>query len=191
MADDADTQLEVENHSDGLDFDESPHEGGTDHNRRNRWVLALAAAAAVVLTAVSTWLGWQLYQSREQQQQREIYLQAARQAALNLTTIDYREADADIRRVLDSTTGAFREDFQKRSQPFIDTVKQAQSTSVGSITAAGLESVSDHEAQALVAVLVKTSFNGAEQAQPRSWRMRLDVEHVGNEVKVSNVEFVA
>jgi Mce-associated membrane protein len=42
----------------------------------------------------------------------------------------------------------------------------------------------------LVAVTVKTSNAGAPDQQPRSWRMRISVQKVGDEAKVSNVEFV-
>jgi hypothetical protein len=44
------------------------------------------------------------------------------QAALNLTTIDYTEGDADIQRLLDMATSEFYDDFQQRSKPFIDVV---------------------------------------------------------------------
>jgi Mce-associated membrane protein len=42
----------------------------------------------------------------------------------------------------------------------------------------------------LVAVTVKTSNAGAAEQEPRAWRMRLTVKKVGDEAKVSNVEFV-
>jgi len=76
-------------------------------------------------------------------------------------------------------------------QPFIDTVKQAQSKSVGTVTEAGLESESENDAQVLVAVAVKTSNVGVAEQQPRAWRMRISVQKVGDQAKVSNVEFVA
>jgi len=37
---------------------------------------------------------------------------------------------------------------------------------------------------------VNTSNVGAPQQEPRAWRMRLTVTKVGEEAKVSNVEFV-
>ena len=110
--------------------------------------------------------------------------------ALNLTTIDHHQVDGDVQRILDSATGTFYDDFQKRAQPFIDVVKQAQSKSVGTISEAGLESESDDEAQVLVAVTVKTSNAGAPEQEPRAWRMRLSVQKVGEEAKISNVDFV-
>jgi Mce-associated membrane protein len=69
-------------------------------------------------------------------------------------------------------------------------VKQAQSKSVGTVTAAGLESASADQAEVLVAVSVKTSNAGAADNQPRAWRMRISVQKIGDQAKVSNVEFV-
>src|SRR4029450_11877223 len=92
--------------------------------------------------------------------------------------------------ILDSATGTFYDEFQKRAQPFVEVVKQAQSKSEGTIAEAGLESESDNGAQVLVAVTVKTSNAGAPDQAPRAWRMRISVQKVGDDAKVSNVDFV-
>jgi Mce-associated membrane protein len=146
----------------------------------------------VALAGLTGWLGFRTYQSRQADEQRQLFLEVGRQGALNLTTIDWQEADKDVQRILDSATGTFYDDFQKRSAPFVEVVKQAQSKSVGSIAEAGLEpaSITDNGAQVLVAVTVKTSNAGAPDQQPRAWRMRISVQKVGDEAKVSNVEFV-
>ena len=123
---------------------------------------------------MSGYLGYQAYRSHQEQQQRELFVQGARQGALNLTTIDWQTADADVQRILDSATGTFYDDFSNRSQPFIDVVRQTQSKSVGTITEAGLESSSGEQAQVLVAVTVNIS-NAAGPAA-RSARMA-DADH--------------
>jgi Mce-associated membrane protein len=146
--------------------------------------------AVVALATLTGWLGYRTYQSHQAAEQRNLFLQVGRQGALNLTTIDWHEADANVQRILESATGTFYDDFQKRAQPFVEVVKQAQSKSVGTISEAGLESESDDGAQVLVAVTVKTSNAGAPEQQPRAWRMRISVQKVGDEAKVSNVEFV-
>jgi Mce-associated membrane protein len=144
----------------------------------------------VALAGLTGWLGFRTYQSHKAEEQRNLYLQVGRQGALNLTTIDWQQADANVQRILDSATGTFYDDFQKRAGPFVEVVKQAQSKSVGTIAEAGLESESDDGAQVLVAVTVKTSNAGAPEQSPRAWRMRISVQKVGDEAKVSNVEFV-
>ncbi|MEO3757735.1 Mce protein [Mycobacterium sp. B14F4] len=145
----------------------------------------------VALAGLTGWLGFRAYQSNQTEELHKLLLQVGRQGALNLTTIDWQQADGDVQRVLDSATGTFYDDFQQRSAPFVEVVKQAQSKSVGTIAEAGLESVSGEEARVLVAVTVQTSNAGAPEQQPRSWRMRLTVQKTGeDEAKVSNVEFV-
>lgn len=158
-------------------------------------VVKLAAIAGLVLVlalgGLTGWLGYRAYESRQAEDLRNLFLQVGRQGALNLTTINHETAEADVQRVLDSSTGTFYDDFQKRADPFIQVVKQAQSKSEGNITEAGLEASDDNEGRVLVAVTVNTTNAGAPEQQPRSWRMRITVQKTGdNEAKVSNVEFV-
>jgi Mce-associated membrane protein len=152
---------------------------------------ALVASGVVVatLTGLTVWLGYRAYEKHEAQAQRDLFVQTARQGAVNLTTINYTEVDTDVQRILDSATGAFRDDFENRSKPFIDLVKAAQSKSEGTVTDAGLESQRGDSAQVLVAVAVKSRTAGGEEA-PREWRMRIEVQSVGDDAKVSNVVFV-
>jgi Mce-associated membrane protein len=159
-------------------------------NRHFRLVAVVGLVAVVALAAVVGFVGFQDYQSHQAQQRRELFIQVGRQGALNLTTIDWQHADTDVQRVLDSATGAFYDDFSKRQQPFVEVVKKAQSKSTGTITEAGLESESGDQAQVLVAVSVKTSNLGAAEQEPRAWRMRISVQKIGDEAKVSNVAFV-
>ncbi|WP_319448755.1 MULTISPECIES: Mce protein [unclassified Mycobacterium] len=152
--------------------------------------MTISLLIVVVVGALAGFLGFQTYQSEQAQHRDNLFLEVARQGAINLTTIDWQEADADISRILESATGTFYDDFSKRSQPFVEVVKQAQSKSVGTVTEAGLESESGDQAQVLVAVSVKTTNLGAEEQRPRAWRMRIDVQKVGDQAKVSDVQFV-
>lgn len=156
-----------------------------------RGPIAVGVAIIVALAGLGAWLGYRLYQDRQEQAQRNLYVQVARQTAINLTTISYTEVDADIKRVLDSATGGFHDDFQKRSQPFVEVIKKVQSKSEGTIAEAGLLSYTKDQAQVLVAIAVKTSMAAAPvDPEPRRWRMRLTVDKAGDSAKVSNVEFV-
>lgn len=148
--------------------------------------------AVVALAGVSGWLGYRAYESKQVADQRQVFLQVGRQGAINLTTIDFQNVDADVARILDSATGTFYDDFQKRAQPFAEVVKQVKSKSVGTVTEAGLEldSETPDGAQVLVAVTVNTAVEGQPEQAPRAWRMRITVQKTAEDVKVSNVEFV-
>jgi Mce-associated membrane protein len=155
-----------------------------------RLATVVGVVLVVGLTALVSWLGFTAYQQKQAQDQRRLFVEVGRQGALNLTTIDWQHADTDVKRILDSATGPFYDDFSKREQPFIEVVKKAQAISKGTITEAALESQSGDEAQVLVAVSVKTSNIGAAEQEPRAWRMRISVQKAGGEAKVSNVAFV-
>lgn len=156
-----------------------------------RLVLVGGLAVLVALTGLTGWLGFRTYQAAQTQHLQQLLIQAGRQGATNLTSIDYEHAEADVQRILDSSTDAFYDDFAKRAEPFAATVKQTQSKSVGTVSEAGLESMTGDEGQVLVAITVKTSNRGAEQPL-RAWRMRMTVKKVSdNEAKVSKVEFIS
>ncbi|MGH3556328.1 MAG: Mce protein [Mycobacterium sp.] len=175
------------------DLDAVEDEGAKPAKRRMspvRLAILVGLIVVFVLGGVVGWLGFRTYHLRQDQEQRELFLRVGRQSAVNLTTIDWQNVNGDIQRILDSATGQFYDDFSKRSQPFIDVVKKVQSKSVGTVTEAGLESVSGNEARVLVAVSVKTTNLGAAEQAPRAWRMRIDVQKVDDGAKVSNVLFV-
>jgi Mce-associated membrane protein len=155
-----------------------------------RWALALGAAALFAVTGLCGWLGYGSVAATRTQHQRDMFLEAGRRAALNLTTISADQADAQVARILDSATGTFHDDWAQRAPAFVDVVKKAGSKTEGSVTAAGLESVGSDRARVLVAVSVKTTTGSAPEENPRAWRMRIDVQKVNGEAKVANVEFV-
>jgi Mce-associated membrane protein len=183
-----------------IDAEDTDAEDDASHDTKKmvpKWVssiprpIAVGLAIIVALLGLGGWLGFRVHQDNQVQAERNLYVQVARQTAINLTTIDYTEVDADIKRVLDSATGAFHDEFQNRSQPFVEVVKKVQSKSEGTISEAGLLSYTKDQAQVLVAVAVKTSMGAAPADQePRRWRMRLTVDKTGDSAKVSNVEFV-
>jgi Mce-associated membrane protein len=193
-------ELVDEASAEDIDAEDTDAGGAADNDAKKRvpkWVssipkpIAVGLGIIVALLGLGGWLGFRVHQDNQVQAQRNLYVQVARQTAINLTTIDYTEVDADIKRVLDSATGAFHDEFQNRSQPFVEVVKKVQSKSEGTISEAGLLSYTKDQAQVLVAVAVKTSMAAAPPDQePRRWRMRLTVDKTGDSAKVSNVEFV-
>jgi Mce-associated membrane protein len=194
------TESEVDEAAEADEIQEDESQSADQPARRRKWIarrqlsdvrLALVAGAVVVATlaGLAGWRGYHAYEKHEAQVKRDLFVQIARQGAVNLTTIDYGQIEGDVQRILDSSTGRFRDDFAKRSQPFIEMVKAAQSKSEGTVTDAGLESERGDSAQVLVAVAVK-SRTAAGQEAPREWRMRIEVQSVGDDAKVSNVVFV-
>jgi Mce-associated membrane protein len=175
-------------------FDEAVGANAETHVQKRvsrvRSVIAVSVAAAVALACLAGWLGYRTEETRQAQARINLFVEAARQGAINLTTFSYAETDADIKRILDSTTGSFHDDFKKGSAPFAAVIKQAKSKSEGTVMAAGMESQDGDQAQVLVSVSVKTSNAGALEQEPRAWRMRIGLQKVDYGAKVSAVTFV-
>lgn len=157
---------------------------------RDRVVLAIGLVVVVALAAVGGFIAYRGYQQQRSTPQREVFLEGAKRGAQNLTTIDYNHADADVQRVLDSATGTFYDDFNRRAPSFTDVVKQVRSKSTGTVTEAGVESIAGDTGKVLVAVTVNTEVADGPPQPVRAFRMRLTVQKLGGDAKVSNVEFV-
>jgi Mce-associated membrane protein len=150
----------------------------------------VALALVAVVACLAGWLGYRAWQSAQEDHRRAAFVETARAEGVNLTTVSYTEIDADVKRIVDAATGSFRDDFQHRAPAFVEVVKKAQSKSVGTVTLAGVETLSGDQAQVLVAMSVKTFIAGVQDQQPRLWRMRITVDKTSDGAKVSDVVFV-
>jgi Mce-associated membrane protein len=155
-----------------------------------RLAVAVGAVVVVAIAGLAGWISYGVWRCHQAEQQRELFLRVARQSAQELTTISHTEVEADVQRILDSSTGPFHEEFSKRRQPFIDHIKDERSTSQGTVTEAGLESAAGNSARALVAVSVKLSTAGKTEQKLNGFRLRIDLQRVGAGAKVSEVEYV-
>ncbi|WP_084496945.1 hypothetical protein [Nocardia amamiensis] len=162
-------------------------------NRSVARILTLAASALLVLALVcgATVSVFAMRSAHERDERRAEYLQTARQAIVNLTTIRADSAKQDIDRILSLASGEFKTEFDGRVDPFTSIVQQAKVVSSGEIVEAALESDDDRSARVLVAA--KQTLTNAGQAEPqtRYYRFRVTVSRGDTGLTVSDVEFVA
>ena len=156
-----------------------------------RLALIAGLIAGVVLAGLVGWLSFRTYEAQNREAQRDRFVHAAADVAVNLSTVDYQHADADAQRILDSATGTFADSFARRKHSYIDAAKQTRTRSLGSVTDAGLESQSGDQGRVLVAVTVKSADPAQAELEPWFLRMRITVQKVGDVAKVSDVAFVS
>jgi Mce-associated membrane protein len=135
--------------------------------------------------------GWRDLHIRRADDVREQMVAAARAGLIALTTIDHQQADRDVQRILEASTGGFRDDFEQRAEGFKDAARRAESTSVGTVSESAIESSDRDEGRVLVALTVMTSNRGVPEQQPQAWRTRVTVTRTGDGFKVAAVEFIA
>lgn len=155
--------------------------------RRRSTVTIVVLSLLLALTLAA---GYFDHRARARDQFGREALAAATQGLVSLTSVDHQQVDADVQRILDSSTGAFRDDFERRAQSFADAARTARSVSVGTVTEAGVQSLEGDSGRVLVAMTVMTSNAGVPERTPRAWRTVVTVTDTDEGMKVSKVEFI-
>ena len=154
-------------------------------------LLAPAAIVAIcALLGASGWMLWHHHNAMEERERSAAFIATARQGVINLTSLDFNKAKEDVQRVLDSATGEFRDDFQRRADDFASVVKDSKAVTEGSVAATAVESMGKDSAVVLVLANERVTNLAGAKDQPRTFRFRVSVVRDGDELKVSKVEFV-
>ena len=156
---------------------------------RRRLLLALSVVGLLLVLALAA-VTVQLFRYDAVEDRRQDILRAAKQSALNLTSIDNREFEADVQRVLDGSTGAFKTDFQARSEDLASVLKDNQVVSQGDVVEAGIVRADERTATALVVVDSEVRNTAAPEGRVNTYRMRLELELVDGRWLTSMLEFV-
>jgi Mce-associated membrane protein len=107
-----------------------------------------------------------------------------------MTSLDFNKAKEDVQRVIDSSTGQFRDDFQQRAKDFTTVVEQSKVVTQGTVNAAAVQSINGDYALVLVAATSHITNAAGAKDEPRNWRLKVTVKDDGGQYKMSLVEFI-
>jgi Mce-associated membrane protein len=147
-------------------------------------VLPVAAIVTIcALLGVSGWMLWHHHDVLQKRQQTAAFVAAARQGVINLTSLDFKKAKEDVQRILDSSTGEFKDDFARRADDFASVVKDSKA-----VTA--VESMGKDAAVVLVLANERVTNLAGAKDEPRAFRFRVSVVRDGDQLKISKLVFV-
>jgi Mce-associated membrane protein len=207
-ADEADTTTELDETVEVADADDAtpdtpepsdapaPDEpAATPTTARLRVSLSVLLTAATIvaicaLLGASGWMAWHHHNVVKERQESAAFVSAARQGIINLTSLDFNKSKEDVQRILDSSTGEFRDQFQKKADDFASVVKDTKAVAQGSVAAAAVESTTKDSAVVLVLANERVTNVAGAKDQPRTFRFRVSVVRDGDQLKLSKVEFV-
>lgn len=193
---DADTPVDV----DAFEADEPGTAAADDAAapRGRRWGLILKVVAmtlAVLCTAaLITASVLMVREHREAVKDRELnaeYSAAGRQSVVTLMSLDFNNAEEDVQRIIENTTGQFKKDFEDQAKDFIKVAQDSKVITDVTVTSTAVETMTPTSAVVLVAATSRvTNASGAKQ-EPRAWRLSVNLERVdGGQIKMAKVEFV-
>lgn len=152
-------------------------------------LLGLLGAASVALAAVAVLLGTKVAAAERTTERREAAVAAARQAGVNLATMDYRHADADVRRLMSSLTGSARQEMAKTGQKqVVAQLGKVKTWSVGQVLSAGVVSSDADSAQVLVVVDQTVRSKDVPNGVVHHLRWQMTVDRTGGRWLVSKLE---
>src|SRR4051812_6075013 len=114
---------------DELEPDDGAPPAGPSRSHVGLWVLAATLVALAALVAVLVLLLLRDAHRSAHDDARSAAAAAARAEALNLTTISYQTADADLGRILAGATGKLRSQFAEEQPHFADSLTKDKSVS--------------------------------------------------------------
>lgn len=156
------------------------------------WAAAVVAVLSVVaLLAASALFVHHQRHADALRERRAEYLQVAKQAAIDVTSIQDVTAAQDIDLVLSVTSGELRDEYSSLHEKYAQFARDAKIKAHGEIVAAAIESDDANAAQVLVAVKETLTNAGSADPQQRMFRLRLTLNRAGNgPVTASRLEFV-
>ncbi|WNG85972.1 hypothetical protein C6A87_018915 [Mycobacterium sp. ITM-2016-00317] len=151
-------------------------------------VLAILATCALIGATV-----YMVVQHRaavaDRQEQAE-YSAAARQAVISLMSLDHTNAQEDVDRIIENSTGQFRDEFEGASKDFVQIAQESKVVTDVSVNASAVQKMDGGTADVLVAAQSRVTNSSGAKEQPRSWRLIVSLQREGDQIKMSKVEFV-
>lgn len=202
---DADTDPETRADTDEstgaeLGIDESPDAMTPRKRRRLRLKptkvgVAITAIVAAVLGAVALLAasGYMIVEHRNAdkvRQQNAEYSAAARQSVVTLMSLDFNNAEADVQRIIDNSTGQFKSDFESQAADFVKVAQDSKVVTEVTVNSTAVESMSDDKAEVLVAAASRVTNTAGANQEPRTWRLSVSLEREDGQIKMAKVEFV-
>ncbi|WP_324675018.1 hypothetical protein [Mycobacterium sp. 663a-19] len=163
--------------------------------RLHKWttvLAALAVASSCAFGAVIGVIAWQHHNATQQRQRTAEFASAARQTVFNLMSLDFHRAKEDVQRIIDSSTGDFKKDFERHADDFVKVAQESKVVTTATVTGTAVQSISDNHDSGVVLVAAQTEVTNAAGAknEQRNWRLSVTVTRDGGLLKMSKVEFV-
>lgn len=173
---------------------EEPEREPVRKRRLGRILKALAAVVAIACTAALITLSVLMvidhrHQAAEEQRRAE-YAAAARQSVVTLMSLDFNKAKDDVQRIIDNSTGTFKDDFKLQAEDFVKVAQDSKVITEVTVNATAVESMTDDSAVVLVSASSRVTNSAGAKQEPRSWRLSVNLQREGDQIKMSKVEFV-
>ncbi|WP_242675981.1 hypothetical protein [Streptosporangium minutum] len=157
--------------------------------------LRIAGPALVVLIAAllgaAFWIGGDLREAQAAADDRRAAVRAAGAHAVDLLSVSHQSVDADVKRILDTSTGPARAEYTGNLAKLKETTVKNKVVQTGALRASGLVSLKGDTARVMVVGDAVIRWEGSKNApQERFYRWNMEMAKVEGVWLVSKAELV-
>ena len=155
-----------------------------------RWLVAALAVLVLALLVTGAVLLPRWQDARAEEERRRDVLRAATAEVVAFTTLDYRDIEPSVDRVLEGATGDFKDQFEASRSQLEQLSRDNESVSEGRVLEAGVVSMDEDSATVVVVADSQVTNKSTDEAQPRHYRLQLDLVLEDGRWLTSDLQFV-
>jgi Mce-associated membrane protein len=149
--------------------------------------------AAIVITAsvaASGYMAWQHLSLLREHRHAAEFASAARSGIEMMMSIDPDHAKENVQRIIDNTTGALKSQYEATSTYMVKSAQDAKVITKATAQDAAVESMTDNSAVVLVVAKSDTTNPDKSKRPPVFWRLSVNIDRDGGQLKLSKLDFV-
>jgi Mce-associated membrane protein len=171
--------------------------------RSRRWRLprlrrptpkAVGVGAAIVLLCASLaatgFMVWQHYALVREQRHAAEFAAAARKGVVTLMSLDADHAAESVQHTIDVSTGALKSQFEATATYLVKDAQDAKISTQATVEDVAVESMTDNSAVVLVVAKSDTTNPDKSKRPTVFWRISVNIERDGGQLKMSKLDFV-
>lgn len=153
-------------------------------------VIGLAVGLVLIITNGASGVGGSAKDTRAGLDYDAV-TKAASDETLAFMTVDYRDMDKLMAKVVAGATGPFKQEYQRSSVQLKSAVTAEQSISNGKVLAVGISTLDKDSAVVFVAADSQVQNKSTKgKQQPRYYRLQMDLSKVKGQWLVNKLQFV-
>lgn len=158
---------------------------------RVSWPAAVLVLLVVALLALAgeRAMAWREQSARVQD--HDAAVAAAEAEVEGLIGISASTSAADMDALLDGATAAFRDELEAQADRLRTTLRSNQVAASGEVVSAAVTRLEADQATVIVAAVGSVENKSTTDAEPRNYRLKVDLQRSGSEWLVAGLEFVA
>ncbi len=152
--------------------------------------MTLAVLCTSALIAASVIMVREHRAATDERNRNAEFLAAGRQSVVTLMSLDFNNAQEDVKRIIENSTGTFKKDFEDQAEDFVKVAQSSKVITDVTVTAAAVDKMTADTATVLVAATSRVTNSAGAKQEPRAWRLSVDLQRDGGQIKMAKVEFV-